>query len=345
MLAGLWTAVAAAQYPERTIEFVIPFDAGGSADIEGRLLADEMSAVLGVTVVPVNRPGAGGALAYSYVNEAEPDGYTVMWTSTSILTITNLGNVPFGYDALDHIGRVEHQPLVFAVAADSPWSDLESLAGDCAGNGRTADIDTSGEGSARTAGIANAGGGNGRPAGIDNSGGGNGRPVRIANSGTGSSTHLGALAVMQEIGCEAVHLPIGTRRRNATVLSGEADAMVAPLTGALSLFRAGRLKLLATLGAERNPIILDVPTARELGIDVEFDLFRGLSVPKGTPAEVQARLADAMTRAGSSEAFGRLADDLGLTVAPLTMGPFEELLQRENDRVRAIIQSDGTLTR
>ena len=303
---GLCASPTVAQYPERNIEFVIPFDAGGSADIEGRLLAEEMSDVLGVTVVPVNRPGAGGALAYSYVNDADPDGYTVMWTSTSILTITNLGNVPFGFDALDHIGRVEHQPLVFAVAADSPWSDFASLARDCAGSGR---------------------------------------PVRIANSGTGSTTHLGALAVMQETGCEAVHLPIGTRRRNATVLSGEADAMVAPLTGALSLFRAGRLNLLASLGADRNPMIPDVPTARELGMDVEFDLFRGLSVPRGTPADVQARLAEAMTRAGSSEAFQSLADDLGLTVAPLTMDPFEALLQRENDRVRSIIQSDGTLTR
>lgn len=303
---GLSASLAVAQYPERTIEFVIPFDAGGSADIEGRLLAEEMSEVLGVTVVPVNRPGAGGALAYSYVNDADPDGYTVMWTSTSILTITNLGNVPFGFDAFDHIGRVEHQPLVFAVAADSPWNDIESLARDCADGDQ---------------------------------------PVRIANSGTGSTTHLGALAVMQGIGCEAVHLPIGTRRRNATVLSGEADAMVAPLTGALSLFRADRLKLLATLGAERNPIVPDVPTARELGIDVEFDLFRGLSVPRGTPADVQARLAEAMTRAASSEAFRRLADDLGLTVAPLTMGPFEALLQRENVRVRSIIQSTGTLTR
>ena len=134
---ALCASPAAAQYPERTIEFVIPFDAGGSADIEGRLLAEEMSAVLGVTVAPVNRPGAGGALAYSYVNDAEPDGYTVMWTSTSILTITNLGNVPFGFDALDHIGRVEHQPLVLAVGADSPWSDIESLARDCAGRDQT----------------------------------------------------------------------------------------------------------------------------------------------------------------------------------------------------------------
>ena len=306
LLLALWAPTVAAQFPERTIEFVIPFDAGGSADIEGRLLADEMGAVLGVTVVPVNRPGAGGALAYSYVNEADPDGYTVMWTSTSILTITNLGNVPFGYDALDHIGRVEHQPLVFAVAGDAPWNDVESLARDCP---------------ERT------------------------QPIKVANSGTGSTTHLGALAIARALGCEAVHLPIGTRRRNATVLSGEADAMVAPLTGALGLARAGRLKLLATLGAERSPVIPDVPTAGELGIDVEFDLFRGLSVPKGTPAEAQAILADAMIQAASSDAFRSLADELGITVAPMTMEAFGALLQREDVKVKAIIESAGTLTR
>ena len=303
---GLGASLAAAQYPERSIEFVIPFDAGGSADIEGRLLADEMSTVLGVNLVPVNRPGAGGALAYSYVNDADPDGYTVMWTSTSILTITNLGNVPFGFDALDHIGRVEHQPLVFAVAADSPWNDIESLARNCS--------ETT-------------------------------EPIKVANSGTGSTTHLGALAVMQEMGCEAVHLPIGTRRRNATVLSGEADAMVAPLTGALGLARAGRLTLLATLGAERSPVIPDVPTTSELGIGVEFDLFRGLSVPRGTPTDTQAILADAMIRAASSEAFRRLTEELGITVAPMTMEAFEALLQREDVKVKAIIEGAATLIR
>ncbi len=291
-----------AQYPQRTIEFVIPFDAGGSADIEGRLLADEMSEILGVTVAPVNRPGAGGALAYSYVNDADADGYTVMWTSTSILTITNLGNVPFGYDALDHIGRVEHQPLVFAVDANAPWDDFESLAGDC---------------------------------------GARDGPVIIANSGTGSTTHLAALALMQAMDCEAVHLPIGTRRRNATVLSGEADGMVAPLTGALNLARAGRLKLLASLGAQRNAVIPDVPVATELGFGVEFDLFRGLSVPRGTPAETQAKLAAAMTEAAASDAFRGLAGELGLTVAPMSGEAFAALLAREDAKVKAIMGSAG----
>lgn len=304
MASGLVFAasVTFAQYPERAIEFVIPFDAGGGADIEGRLLADEMSDILGVPVVPVNRPGAGGAVAYSHVHNAAPDGYTVMWNSTSLLTITNMGNVPFQYDALDHIGRVEYQPLVFAVSTRSPWSDLETFAADCAASGDA---------------------------------------IKIANSGTGSSTHLGALSMVNAVGCEAIHLPIGTRRRNATVLSGEADAMVAPLTGALNLVKANRLRLLATLSMERNEVIPEVPTATELGFDVRFELFRGLSVPKNTPPEIKRQLADTMSQAAMSEAFMGLADEVGFTVDPMPTERFEALMATEDATVKSILQTAG----
>ena len=116
LAASLPIPAALGDFPEKPIEFVIPFAAGGGADIEGRTLAEEMSEILGVPVVPVNKSGAGGAVAYTYINNAAPDGYTVVWNSTSILTVTNLGNVPFGHDAMDHIGRVEYQPMVFAVS-------------------------------------------------------------------------------------------------------------------------------------------------------------------------------------------------------------------------------------
>jgi tripartite-type tricarboxylate transporter receptor subunit TctC len=298
----LFMRCALAQFPERPIELVIPFDAGGGADIEGRLLAEEMSKVLGVPVVPVNKPGAGGAVAYAYVRNAAPDGYTIAWSSSSILTMTNLGNVDFAYDALAHIGRVEFQPMVFAVSASSRWSDFESFARDCAA----------------------------APSGL-----------RVSNSGTGSATHVGALALMSAAGCEVVHLPVGTRRRNATVLSGEADAMVGPLTEAVSLARAGRLRLLATMSVERNAVIPDVPTAAELGFDARLDLFRGVSVPIGTPGNVTALLADAMTRAAGSAAFADLAREVGFTVDPLPAEAFAALLRVEDAKVRAVIRDAG----
>ncbi len=301
--AALLAALPArAEFPEKPIQFVIPFGAGGGADIEGRLLADEMGKILGVTVVPVNKPGAGGAITYSHVKNAKPDGYTVAWNSTSILTSTNIGNVDYEYSALEHIGRVEYQPMPFAVRADAPWQTLKDFADDCK---------------------ANPG------------------KYKVANSSSGSATHLAAIAIMNAIDCEVIHLPVGVKRRNASVLSGEADAMVAPLTGALNLAKAGKIRLLAIPSAGRNAVIQDVPTAAELGYDAHLDLFRGLSVPRGTPDAVKAKLSDAMIAAAKSDAFMALAATKGFTVAPLGHAEFETLLAAENQLVKGIMQQAG----
>merc|ERR1711943_132761 len=80
-----FTPNANAAWPEKPIEFVIPFGAGGGADIEGRMIAKGMSKELGVPVVAVNKPGGGGAITYTYVKNSKPDGYTLAWNSTSIL--------------------------------------------------------------------------------------------------------------------------------------------------------------------------------------------------------------------------------------------------------------------
>jgi len=295
---------ARAEFPEKAIEFIIPFGAGGGADIEGRLLADEMSKVLGVPVVPINKPGAGGAITYTYVKNAAPDGYTIAWSSTSLLTTTNAGNVDYHYDAFDHIGRVEYQPMPFAVRADSPWKSLKDFAEACK---------------------ANPG------------------KYKVANSGAGSGTHLAAVGLAAAAGCDVVHLPLGIKRRNASLLSGEADAMVAPLTGALKLAKAGKIRLLAVPSAERNVVIPDVPTAAEQGFDVKLDLFRGLCVPKGTPDTVKAKLASAMAAAAKSDAFMAMAAQQGFTVAPTDSAGLQKLLVREDVVVKTMMQQGGLL--
>jgi len=300
-IAGFGTT-AKAEFPEKAIQFIIPFGAGGGADIEGRLLASEMSKVLGVPVVPVNKPGGGGAVTYTYVKNAKPDGYTMAWNSTSILTSSNLGNMPFKHDALDHLGQVEHQPMPFAVKGNAPWKTLQEFATYCK---------------------ANPG------------------KIKIANSGTGSATHLASIAMMNAMGCKVVHLPVGTKRRNATVLSGEAEAMNAPLTAALNLAKAKKIRLLAVPSAMRNAVIPDVPTSNETGFKAELDLFRGLSVPKGTPKAIKVKLYDAMNKAAHSTAFMGLAKKKGFTVDTLRLGDFEALLAKEDAKVEAIMKGAG----
>ena len=298
----LATASTAADFPSGPIEFVIPFGAGGGADIEGRLLAKEMSNVLGVSVTPVNKPGAGGAITYTYIVNAKPDGYTVAWNSTSVLTTTNLGNTDFDYDAMDHIGRVEFQPQPFVVKAEAPWQTFNDFVADCKEHPNT---------------------------------------YKVANSGTGSATHTAAIALMNASSCQVIHLPKGIKGRNASVLSGEADAMVAPLTGAIKLAKAGKLRILVVPTAERNAVIPDVPTARELGYDAELDLFRGLSVPPGTPSAIKGVLANAMRQAALSDAFMALAEKKGFTVSPSGPEEFSSYLSQEDAKVKEILKGAG----
>jgi tripartite-type tricarboxylate transporter receptor subunit TctC len=289
-------------FPDGPIQFVIPFGAGGGADIEGRVLAKEMSKILGVPITVVNKPGGGGAITYTYITNSKPDGQIIAWNSTSVLTTTNLGNTEFDYDAMDHIGRVEFQPQPFVVRADAKWNTFEEFIKDCKAAPGT---------------------------------------LKVANSGTGSSTHAAAILLMNTAGCEVIHLPKGIKGRNKSVLNGESGAMIAPLTGAVNLTKAGKLKILLMPTAERNPLFPDVPTAKEAGFDAVLDLFRGLSVPKNTPDPVKDKLADAMAKAARSPAFMDLAKKKGFTVAPMGHVEFSSFLAKEDAKVKSIFKSAG----
>ncbi|MEK9679524.1 MAG: tripartite tricarboxylate transporter substrate binding protein, partial [Rhodospirillaceae bacterium] len=222
MMAGQ----ANAAWPEKSIEFVIPFGAGGGADIEGRMIAKAMSAELGQPVVPVNKPGGGGAITYTYVKNSKPDGYTIAWNSTSILTTTNIGNVPFDYTALDHIGQVAEQPVPFVVKADARWNSLKDFMDECKAKPKT---------------------------------------LKIAFAGFGSATHLAGVAMSQLSGCTPIMLPVKAPDRRKMILSGETDAAVDIFFVPLKFVKSGKMKFLAISSGTRDPAAPNVPTGKELG--------------------------------------------------------------------------------
>jgi tripartite-type tricarboxylate transporter receptor subunit TctC len=294
--------VKAADYPNGPIEFVIPWGAGGGADIEGRVLAKEMSKVLGVPVTPINKIGAGGAISYTYIKNSKPNGQKIVWNSSSVLTTTNIGNTNYDYSAIDHIGRVEYQPQPFAVKASSPWKTFGDFVKACKASPET---------------------------------------IKVANSGVGSSTHTAAIALVNAVGCKVIHLPKGIKGRNKSVLNGESDAMIAPITGAQRLTKAGKLRILAIPTAMRNPLFPDVPTAKELGYNANFDIFRGLSVAPGTPDAIKAKLSDAMMKAANSKAFKALAKKKGFTIAPMGHVEFTKFLAGQDKIVKEIFKLAG----
>jgi tripartite-type tricarboxylate transporter receptor subunit TctC len=293
---------AKAEWPEKSIEFVIPFGAGGGADIEGRMIAKAMSNVLGQPVVAVNKPGGGGAITYTYVKNSKPDGYTIAWNSTSILTTTNIGNVPFDYNALDHIGQVAQQPIPFVVKANARWNTLKEFMAECKAKPNT---------------------------------------LKVAFAGFGSATHMAGVAMTQLSGCKPIMLPVKGPDRRKMVMSGETDAAVDIFFVPLKLVKAGKVKLLAVSSGKRNPAAPNVPTAKELGIDMEFDLFRGLSVAKGTPQAIKDKIEAAMIKAANSKSFSGRMKKLKVTLAPMGQKAFAAKLAKANANIVAIMKKAG----
>jgi len=183
-------SAAVAEYPEKPINFLIPFGVGGSADLMGRALASSAKPYLGQPVVPINRPGAGGGIMYTALKESKSDGYTVGWNSTSILTSTNIGNVPFKYNAFENVCRIGFTAMPIAVLAKSPWKTFGDL-------------------------VAYAKANPGK--------------IKIGNAGTGSATHLTAVLAQVETGTKVVHVPLGAKRRVPSLLGGEVEAICVPL--------------------------------------------------------------------------------------------------------------------
>lgn len=282
LLVGLVPGALAAEFPAKPIEFIIPFGAGGSADIEGRIIAKAAEKILGQPVVPINKPGAGGALAYTAVKNAAPDGYTVAWNSTSLLTTTNLGNVEFRWDALDPVCRVSIQAMPLAVRKDAPWKTFQEFTAYAK---------------------ANPG------------------KVKVGNAGHGSGTHLAAVAMAEMAGIQVIHVPLGSGKRIASLLRGEVEMVSVPTPEVAAQVKAGELRILAIPSEAPDPSFPEAPTLKQVGIPMSIELFRGLSVPKGTPAPVIRKLADAFQRAAHDESFKSAGEKEGFLVS--TQGPEE----------------------
>jgi tripartite-type tricarboxylate transporter receptor subunit TctC len=292
-----------AQFPHKgAIEITVLFPAGSSADVTARLLADGMSKQLGAKVLVVNRPGAGGAIGYKYVASQKPDGYSVVWNSNSVSTTYHSGMMPFDYHAFDAVARVLVESPVIAVRGDSKWMTLAQL-------------------------VAEA---KSRPKGIT-----------VGNSGIGSHTHISAVALFKAAGTEVVDVPFGAAQVVPTLLGGQVDAVL-QLPAALSGYvKTGQVRLLASLTTARDPVLGDVPTAREQGFDVSLEAWRGIAVPKGTPKPAIAALEGAIRKTAESPDFAQASERLGVRPAFMPAEEFGSLIAREDVELARLMQLIG----
>jgi tripartite-type tricarboxylate transporter receptor subunit TctC len=286
---------AQSDYPNRPVRLVIPFTTGGSNDIIGRFIADQLGKRLGETFVVDNRGGAGGTLGTDIVAKAKPDGYTLLLISTPHTANSSLyKKLPYN-PSKDFIpvARIGTASQVISVFPGLPVKTLPEL------------IE-----------YAKA-----RPG-----------QVNYVSSGVGSSQHLVSEMFANLAGLQLVHIPYkGAGAALADVAAGHAQISVGTVVQALPLIKGERLRPLAVSGAKRQAVIPDTPTAIEIGLKgFDADNWWGILAPAGTPAELVQKLSVTLADILSKPETVKKMSDESATVAYQGSEAFAKFMETES---------------
>ena len=304
---ALSSAVSAQSYPSKPVRMVVPFPAGGPADIFGRGLAQGLSAELGQPVVVENVGGVGGVLGVDRAVKSSPDGYTLGFNSGSTLSIAPYSFAKLPYDVkkdFAFITLVVRVPEVLAVHPSLPVNSLAEL-------------------------IAYAKANPGK--------------VNFGSAGGGSITHLAGELLKAEAKIDLVHVPYkGAAPAVNDLLGGQVQMGIFDVPILLGHIRSGRLKALAVTSATRAPTLPDVPTTAEGKYpNVTSDNWYGLIAPAATPPEVLKRLNAAAVSALRSPAVAEQFAKVGGVASPGTPQDYAAFLAAEQAKWSRIVMEIG----
>jgi len=308
-LITLSAAGAQAQnYPTRSGTVIVPFAAGGPADITGRIVADIFSRHLGQQFVVENTAGAGGTTGTTRASRASPDGYTVISGHLGTNALAGIFYPQLAYDAekdFEPIGLTAEQPELLAIRKDLPPNNLKEFVA-----------------------YAKA----------------NESKLNMAHAGVGSVSYIGCLLLNSAIGIKPTLVPFsGTAPAVNAMLGGQVDYVCDPILGPLPHVRAGTIKAMAIAAKKRSPLLPDVPTSAEQGMP-QFDMapFYAVFAPKGTPKPIIDKLADALSKGLDEPAVRTRLESLGAEIAsPDRRGPkaLAALVHSEIARLTPILKA------
>ena len=278
----------AGAYPERPITFIVPWPAGGTADLTMRALTAAAAKELGQTIVVENKAGASGMLGLKTLATAKPDGYTIGQIPISVARFSQLGTVQVDpLKDLSFIARTSGQTFGIAVRADAPWKTLKDF-------------------------VAAAKASPGK--------------YTYASAGIGGATHVGMEEFAYAAGIQLNHIPYkGGAPALQDLMGGQVDALADSSSWAPHV-QSGKLRLLATWGEKRPRDFPDVPTLKELGYDVVVDAPNGVGAPKGLDPAVLARLREAFKVAAASTEFSAACDKIDVPVMYLDGPDYEKYM-------------------
>ena len=290
-------------WPTRPIRAFIPFTAGSTIDVIGRLVLDPLSAQLGQPIVIENRGGAGGSIGAAMAAKAEPDGHTIL-VHASAHSAAPAVYPNLSYDVVRDFSAVAAMGAVPNVTVISPDKGIKSLK----------------ELVAR----AKAGG------------------MSYASAGAGSATHIAAERLRVSAGFNAVHVPFRGAESLTEVMAGRVDFMCAGISGALPFLMSGKLIPLAVSTPKRSAALPDVPTTLEEGFaDSEYYFWNGVLVPSKTPRAIVERLHQETIKALKHPRVVDNFKKQGIEPMPLTPAEFDALIKKEVADNIALVKATG----
>lgn len=293
-------AAAQARFPDRPIRLIIPWAAGGPADVGFRILAESVARTLGQSMIVENKSGASGILGAMALQDAKPDGYVISQMHMSVLRQPLLNRTTYHpINDLTYILQITGFIMGVVVRADAPWKTLPDL-------------------------LAHARANPGR--------------MNYGTLGVGSTQHLAMERVALAQGLNWTHAPYrGTADTLRAVLGGEID-FASESSGWAPMVRAGQLRLLAVFTANRAARFPDVPTVRDLGIDVAVDSPGGLIGPRGMdPATVRV-LADAFRAAAQEPPHLNFLEAMDQPPLLLDGPAYRDAMQRTMEEERDLLR-------
>lgn len=294
LFAGLMTAPAMAEYPEKPIEMIVAFAPGGGTDVAARSIARFMEKYLGngASVAVINTPGAGGEIGWTELSRGEPDGYTIgMINPPAFNALAVEGKAKYTMEDFQPIGNIVLDPGILVVGRDSPYQTL----GDIVEASKAA------------------------PSAI----------VVGTSGAAGSSEHIGILNLNRL--AEATFTPAffgSTAPVRQAILGGHVPAATMNLSEVLPLVRSGDLRVLGVMAADRSPYLPEAPTFAEQGVDLIVTTSRGLAAPAGVPDEIVGKLQSALEQAMKDPEYLESAKQAEIPLAYLGADDYSALIAR-----------------
>ena len=304
-LASTTLASAATAFPTKSVTLIVPFTAGGTTDIVGRLVAQKLTQMWGQSVVVDNRPGAGGNIGGALVAKAAPDGYTILLTSGSVVTVNPYLYREMGFDVKKDLAAVTNiatGPMVVVVNPKVPANSLKEL-------------------------IALARAQPGK--------------LNFGSAGQGSQVHMAGESFADAAGIQVQHVPYkGEALAYNDLIGGQIQLVVGNIAAASAFVNSGQLRALAVTSKERSKMLPDVPTANESGLPgVDNAGWFGFMVPSGTPKDVVDKIyTDVAAVMKDPDMLSKLAGQ-GMTPVANTPEQFARQIADESQKWAEIVKA------